>query len=518
MFSTFSQASSLKKRSFRTAVKDSIFSLDPANAKNTAELWVLSNLVEPLLSLDFKKGHVRPQAAESYEVSKDGLVITFILRKDLFWSNGQKITSSDFVYSLRRLIRPETESWFSDRLRLIRGADEMADGAIMDPALLGIQEKDERSFVVVLQKPSIFSLHLFAEPGTAPVPKEAIQRHGSNWTNPKNWVGNGPFILTKHTERELILHKNPHHRLNSKIKLDEVRVAKIQNSREGVERYLAGELDQFGHRDFVIPSVRMQDFSGKKDLVFQSDLRTYFLRLNPSRPPFSREKIRQAFALATDRDLLKESIARGGEQKAYSLVPDGTLSYDAPRGYLYNASGARKILRDLGYCVKKQTRSCKQFPLVELIYPGTEKKKKMALAIQAIFQRNLGVDRVSIQAKPREDFLRRIAQGKYKMALDDLAVLPEKPFAFLTSFQNGTNMAGGFSHFKFDSLLDSAERSLSWSKAKQKLRHAESILLREGGIIPLLHGSSPFLVSPRVKGFVPNLLDLHPFAEISLSR
>jgi len=119
-----------KKRVYRTAIAAPVDSLDPAHAESVSELILLSNLVEPLLSINPKTGSLMPAAAKKYTVSQDGLVIQFTLRKDLYWSNGEKILAKDFVYSLRRLVQPSVESWIGEKLRLIRGVDEMAEEQI----------------------------------------------------------------------------------------------------------------------------------------------------------------------------------------------------------------------------------------------------------------------------------------------------------------------------------------------------------------------------------------------------
>jgi oligopeptide transport system substrate-binding protein len=223
--------------------------------------------------------------------------------------------------------------------------------------------------------------------------------------------------------------------------------------------------------------------------------------------------------MAIDRGLLLSSVALDGESEAYALIPDGIRKYDAPRGYLLNVLGAQKTLRDLGYCGKKKTEGvCKSVPPLNLIYPDSEKKRKVALALAALLKKNLGIDEFVLTQKSPEEFVRDVKDGDYMIALDDLAVTPDRPFGFLDAFRSGRATAGGFSSKEFEQYLKDAERAPDWNDARAFLRRAESTLLRDGGIIPLFHATTPILVSPAVAGYKPNIWDLHPYSQISLSK
>lgn len=507
------------KRIFRTALAGPVDSLDPALAESGSEILVMSNLVEPLLSRSQETGGLLPNAASKVTVSRDGLKITFTLREDLFWSNGKKVVAEDFAYGLRRLLQPSRRNWLAERLSVIKRAEEMLEGAILDPAQVGIQAKDSKTLVIELRKPSALILDVFCEPGTAPVHKESLERFKSSWGKPQNWVGNGPFVPVSFDENDLVLAKNPHHRLTANIAVDEVRIRWVESPAAGTDLYLRGEIDQFGLRDFSVPSNRIPRLAGRQDLFFQPDLRTFFLRLNTVRAPLSQLMLRQALAMAIDRPLLVSSVVLDGETPAYSLIPEGLRGYDPPHGYLLNILGAQKTLRDLGYCGKKKTEGvCKPVPLLTLIHPESEKKRKIALAVEAILKRNLKIDGLGVTQKSPDEFVRLVGEGDYIIALDDLAVTPDRPFGFLDAFRGGKSSAGGFSSKEFEELVKDVERSPEWNDTRAFLRRAESTLLRDGGIIPLFHGSTPILVSPAVRGYRPNIWDVHPYSEISLLK
>ncbi|HLG20502.1 MAG TPA: peptide ABC transporter substrate-binding protein [Bdellovibrionota bacterium] len=503
---------SAPKRVYRVAVAGPIETFDPVAAETNAELLLVSNLVEPLLFRDPQTGNVLPLAAESYTVSDDGLRIKFLLRADLFWSNGEKVKAEDFVYSLRRLLSASTDAWVADFLTSIKGAEDYHEGAIMLPAQLGIRTDGDRTVIFDLSSPNAFLLDFLTQPATAPVHREMLERHPTNWWRPENWVGSGPFLPAAKGELVHILKKNPHHRWAGRIQLGEVHVHLVASREEGTQMFLDGQVDQFGYRDFSVQRNDFLKFASKKGLVYQPDLSTVFLRVNPRRAPTSQLKLRMALAMAIDRELFAASVGKEGQKAALSILPEGIKSYEAPRGFLFNVPGARKILRDLGYCTKGiALAGCKPPPAFEMVHREGLDVRKIALALAAIWKRELGIS-VNVTEKLPEEFLHIIKSGEYAVALDDVSVLPERPFGFLDAFRSD-----GPSRKVFNRLLNSADNAPNWTEAKGNLRRAEALLLGEGEVIPLYYDAIAVAVSPRVKGYTPNIWDQHPFANISIS-
>ena len=96
---------------FRYNESAGITSLDPAFARDQANIWAVNQLFNGLVQLDDKL-KVKPCIAKSWEISSDGLNYTFHLRNDVFFipdevfegNKGRKVVASDFVYSLNRLL------------------------------------------------------------------------------------------------------------------------------------------------------------------------------------------------------------------------------------------------------------------------------------------------------------------------------------------------------------------------------------------------------------------------------
>ena len=96
-------------------------SLDPGLATDTTSSNILLNIMDPLVKLDEDLKPV-PSAAESFETSEDGKTVTFKLRDDVKWTNGDPVTAQDFEYSWKRTVSPELAAdyayqFYGDRRR-----------------------------------------------------------------------------------------------------------------------------------------------------------------------------------------------------------------------------------------------------------------------------------------------------------------------------------------------------------------------------------------------------------------
>jgi oligopeptide transport system substrate-binding protein len=98
-------------------------SLDPGLASDTTSADVISNIMDPLVKLDEDLNPV-PNLAESWETSEDGKTVTFTLRDDGRWTNGDPVTAADFEWSWKRTISPDLAADYAYQFFGIVGAAE----------------------------------------------------------------------------------------------------------------------------------------------------------------------------------------------------------------------------------------------------------------------------------------------------------------------------------------------------------------------------------------------------------
>ena len=124
--------------------------LDPQVVTAYTDQNILLALFEGLTAVDEKTSRAVPAAAQSWEVSADGLAWTFHLRDGLRWSNGEALTADDFVQSWRRMLTPAFAAEYAYILYPIRNARAFNEGAVSDPSSLGLSAPDARTVRILL--------------------------------------------------------------------------------------------------------------------------------------------------------------------------------------------------------------------------------------------------------------------------------------------------------------------------------------------------------------------------------
>src|SRR4051795_837136 len=126
-------------------------SLDPGLATDTTSSNVLLNIMDPLVKLDPKTLKPVPSLAQSWDVK--GANVTFHLRHDGKWTNGDPVTASDFVYSWKRTLSPELGADYAYQFYGIKGAQEYNGCDKKCDALadkVGVEATDDTTLVVTL--------------------------------------------------------------------------------------------------------------------------------------------------------------------------------------------------------------------------------------------------------------------------------------------------------------------------------------------------------------------------------
>lgn len=197
--------------------------MDLSKATDTISFDMLNNSMEGLLRIG-KNSKVEPGIAKSYKVSSDGLTYTFNLRKNAKWSNGDKVTADDFVYSWRRTVDPKTQSQYSYLFEGVKNIDDITAGK-KAPSTLGIKAVGQYKVVVTLTKKVPYFKLLMGFPSFFPQNKTAVEKYGKKYgTSSKYMVYDGPFKMTGWTGTNLswTLAKNKNYWDKSNVKLDKI--------------------------------------------------------------------------------------------------------------------------------------------------------------------------------------------------------------------------------------------------------------------------------------------------------
>jgi len=295
-------------------------SLDPLRTTSVAEAHLLRDLYEGLV-IHTMKGEIAPGVAESWTTSEDGLVWRFTLRRDARWSNGEPVTASDFVFSLRRMVDPRSGAPYATLLDPILNAERIhkaAEGVRVED--LGVSAPEPGLLEIRLERPTPHLLELLAHQATLPVYPATADRPGRMAARVADWVSNGPYVLKDFVPSSHIrLDRNRSFHAAADVRIETVISYPISDAAVAARRFLAGEL----HLTTDIPTDQIAALRGRlgAQLRVSPALGTYFLVLNTAKAPFSDVRLRRALSLAIDREFIAERAWAGTMLPAYGVIP-----------------------------------------------------------------------------------------------------------------------------------------------------------------------------------------------------
>src|SRR5260221_392371 len=242
-----------KSQTLRVAIDDQPQSLDPGQVQYAFERAILGVVAEPLLRPTPDTNGVTPAAAESFDVTNNGTVYVFHLRKDAQYWDGQPVKAQDFVFGWRRLIDPRLaapEATFfagaianGDKVAIL---DPQRDAGTIDGALqsLGLKAVDDTTFQVTLSRPDPAFVWLAAMPAGAPIRQDIVTQYGDKWSSsPDTLVTNGPFKLSKQVaNQQLTVVPNPHY-WGPKPTLTSIEFDIINDGAAALAKYQSGDID-----------------------------------------------------------------------------------------------------------------------------------------------------------------------------------------------------------------------------------------------------------------------------------
>ena len=168
-------------------------SLDPPNCYESEGVQVIRQCWDGLIKWDPETYEPIPTLAEKWEISSDGLVYTFHLRKGVKFHSGRELKAEDFVYSWSRVANKDTASYLAYHLLPIKGYDECQAGTAT--TLEGVKALDDYTLEVTLKEPYADFLTTLGHDVFYPVAKEDIEEWGDEYTEHIN--GTGPFKFVK---------------------------------------------------------------------------------------------------------------------------------------------------------------------------------------------------------------------------------------------------------------------------------------------------------------------------------
>ncbi len=489
-------------------------SLDPHKASTVIEANILSELFEGLVTLD-GRGKIIPGVAQSWTANADRTIYRFRFRPDAKWSNGKKVVPEDFVFAFRRLMNPATGARYANILYTLKNAEKVNKGEL-PVAALGVRAIGDSVLELTLEHPVPYLLEQLTHLTALPLNPENVAAYGDAFTKPGHLVSNGPFMLKAFFPNDrLVLVKNPYYYDAAHVKLAQEIFIPLEDRAAALRRFMAGEIDSYD--DVPVDQIGFIRAHLGAEFKVAPYLASYYYAFDTRHKPFDDPRVRQALAMVIDRNFLADKIWGGTMEPAYSFVPPGIESYGAPSTVTWKETdpfaredAAKRLLQEAGYGPGGKSLD------VEIRFNTSENHKATAVAIADMWK-VLGV-RTHLYESDATSFFAFLHSGApYDVAragwFADYA--DAQNYLFLAQSNNPGLNTAHFADPTYDDLMRKAGEAPG-SERIGLLHQAETLLLDQGPYLPLLFARSRNLVSKRVHGWEPNVLDHHPGRYISI--
>jgi len=476
----------------------------------------VNNLVySPLVLLD-ENNDYKPGLAEKYEFSDDKLTITFNLRKDVKWHDGEEFTADDVAFTFTSIADPKyTGSRFNEISKIV-GAQDYHDGKA--DSISGIKVIDKNTISFTYTKVYAPALSNFSQRGIIP-------KHIWSKVNIAEWdkqtdllnkpIGTGPFKLTDFKADQYVeLVKNDTY-FGGTPKIDKF-IFKVTNTETELSELAKGDIDVV-----ELTSTKAEDLKTLKDagiIIEEKPSANYqFMTMNSNREFFKDKKVRQAITYAINRKGIVDSLL--GEHGQVVNTPISPAGWAYPESglnsYDYSVDKAKQLLKEAGWNDNNGVleKDGKKFE-VDLMVPTGNKVREQSAPIIQQNLKDIGItvnistmDIASAMAKTK-------GQGDYDMGLlgFTLEVDPGDADRYWAS-SIANNSQFNFSNFinsQSDELIDKATSTIDRNARKEIYAKWGQILNEEVPYVFLYSQNAIRAHNPKLQGYKYSAYSVFP--------
>lgn len=469
-------------------------SFDPQLAGSDPELIIVENCFQGLLDKD-ENGTIIPGAAKKWTVSESGLVYTFYLHEDLFWSDGETpVTADDFLFAFERLFSPETSAPSRSDFFNIKNSKAFLEGKDNDVSL-GIKVSGDYKLIISLENPDPLFPDLLTNAAAMPCNRKFFEEtKGRYGLGLAYTMFNGAYYVRRINNYSYVLSPNEHSPIANMQYENVYLFVKDDPKANAVSRLQEETVDC----SVINPSDK--DFLQKEGFdILESENTTWAMTFNTKNEVLQNQKIRRAIAYSIDKTLLSPKIDENFRIAEAYIPPCVTLNGENYRntvgekfaGFEYDP----KLASDLFKAGLEELGLSK---LTTLTIICTEEFIPAMGFVQKSVQDNLAVF-INLIPVSEDELETAIASGNYELALVSYTPQYDNPGAIFSVFTDSDNFTG-FYNKNFSNAVSSASHKEDYSEMAEAFSVAEQMLLQEMPALPLFYETSYFAVSPRISG------------------
>jgi len=467
---------------------------DPARTSAGATAEVAFLLGDTLVGLDYDLKTVTPLLATSWTVSPDGKLYTFKLRDDVSFCSGKKLTAADVVYSLKRVVDPETKSPFTWRM-----------GAVKD-----IRAPDATTVEYELEKPFSELLLQLTNFHATILNRESVEALGRDF-GVKGFDGTGPYCFQSWEPRnQLVATRHAAYRWGPPLyqnrgpaKYERVVWRIVPEEAARLAAMASGQIDMtYSMPDQYLP--QLERVPNLQVLRPAADLRLLYFGFKTSRENVSDVRVRTALNLAVDRKQIVDAIYFGNGQPASTYLHPKTPDFDPAvtrRLGDYDVAAAERLLDEAGWRMGPDRFRYKDGKKLTLLLYGFAggRSPKVGEAVQG-FWRRIGVD-LQLQMWDGTIVFSKLAQQDYDMW--SIAFPYSSAGDALRLYFHSTNIPSpnrmNWKDPETDRLLDAGVSALDDKTRLEAFAGVQKIVHENALWVPLVHEGLALVVNRRVK-------------------
>lgn len=460
----------------RVGVQGDPVALDPHSTSLTATNHITEHIYGRLVTID-PALTPKPDLAESWEISPDGLIYTFKLRKGVKFHNGQPLVAADVKYSYERVLDPKTKSTSTAGLSAISTIETPDDGTVK----------------ITLKKPNASFLVGLWSPNYAIVKKEDVDKNG-DLTKTAN--GTGPFKFKEYVPNtRVVVERFADYWDTGKPYLDGIEFIPVPDDTARSTAIRTGTVDFVEYA----PAKDIPQLKADKNLTITGDQNTNIrylgFNLTQKDKPWANPKVRQAISMAMDRQAIVDAAFYGLAIPTLTIFPPGywaTLETKVPP---QDIAGAKKMLADAGFGsgFKATIKTWSSYPFLS----------NAALAVQDQLKQ-IGIT-TEVLPEDNGTFIADNNAKNYEMLVSGTSGYTDPDGIMRGNFFTGlASNNSGYSDPEYDKLVDDAVAVTNQEERKKVYAQLQQKLLADNPWVMLYVGSQYEAMKATVKGYVHN--------------
>jgi len=498
-----------KKQRIQIALGEEPPQLNSTKSTDQASFFVLGHVKEGLLRYD-RRRRLAPGVAERWEMDAEG--VTFYLREDARWSDGQPVTARDFEFAWKLAVDPANASQYAFILYPIRNAEKVNNGE-MPLDSLGVQVVDDRTLKVAFERPCGYFLSLTAFGTYFPVREDFYKSRGERYAaDAGDLLFNGPFKLTNWVHgASLRLEKNEQYWNRDAVALEVIDAPYITpDTRARFNLFKDGNIAMTGLDSETLKDALEQKYKIRKF----SDGAVFYLEFNFREGRLTRNlKLRQAIqAIYDPRELVDKVIAVPGNVPGRSLFPqwlqgvEGSFRKEHPAAEAeVDIEKGRRLLEEA-----RAQLGLEAWPPLILLTGQSPTAAKQAEYLQNLFKEALALD-LKIDKQTFKQRLAKMTSGEFDIVAAGWGPDFNDPMTFADLFASwNENNRGRYANDEYDRQVRVAQNSADPAERMAAFAEIQRIIFEDVAILPQYERGSVYVQHPKLKGVVRNIIGTDP--------